>query len=262
MRTTHVRKWMAGLVLASLLPAELAFADDPAARKLLDTVMSKNAAGFQTGQSKTGLTLKLASGKEKTWLTLARVVRKDGKMRSRITFLQPAEDAGVELLMLEQGKGAAAQQYLWLPKTRRLRRIGGSQRNTAFMDTDFSFGDLDSHGMQGGDAKKLAVEPVGGVPCTKVELTVPDPDEAYGKLELWIDEKLGVPRQMTFYGKDGKLAKTLTVDTVEVIDGRPTLKKFHMFNHVRGSTTTVETREIDTKVVLPEAQFEPDALGR
>ena len=254
-----MRKFSANLVMVSLFAAQVAeAADDPAARKLLDGVMAKNAAGFQTGQSKTALTLRLASGKEKTWLTLARVVRKDGKMRSRITFLQPAEDAGIELLMLEQGKGQAAQQFLWLPKTRRLRRIGGSQRNSAFMDTDFSFGDLDSHGMQGGEAHTLGQQVVGGVNCTRVEVTTPDPDEAYGKVELWIDPAASVPRQMTFYGKDGKLQKTLVVD---VVDGS-TLKKFHMQNHVRGSTTTVETREIDTKVVLPDAAFQPEALGQ
>lgn len=260
-----MRKWLIALLLVGTetLGAETTYAaDDPAARKLLDAVMAKNAAGFQTGQSKTALSVKLASGKEKTWLTLARVVRKDGKMRSRITFLAPPEDAGVELLMLEQGKGQAAQQFLWLPKTRRLRRIGGSQRNSAFMDTDFSFGDLDGHGMQAGEAHKLATENVGGVPCQKIEVTMPDPEEAYGKIELWIDEKLSVPRQMAFYGKDGKLAKTLTVDAIDNADGKATLKKFHMQNHQRGSVTTVETREMDTKAVLPEAQFEPDALGR
>ncbi len=258
-----MRKLPTFLVLAAFLPATLAHAaDDPAARKLLDAVMNKNAAGFQAGQSKTALTLRLASGKEKTWLTLARVVRKDGKMKSRITFLQPAEDAGVELLMLEQGKNQPAQQFLWLPKTRRLRRIGGSQRNSAFMDTDFSFGDLDSHGMQGGESRKLGSEAVGGVPCARVEVTTPDPDEAYSKVELWIDEKLSVPRQMTFYGKDGKLQKTLIVDVVDTADGGATLKKFHMQNHVRGSTTTVETREMDTKVALPDAAFSPEALGQ
>ena len=251
------------LALATLsVPLGAEAADDPAARKLLDAVMAKNAAGFQTGQSRTALTLRLASGKEKTWLTLARVVRRDGKMRSRITFLQPPEDAGVELLMLEQGKGQGAQQYLWLPKTRRLRRIGGSQRNAAFMDTDFSFGDLDSHGMQGGEARKMANETAGGVQCAKVEVLTPDPDEAYARIELWIDEKLSVPRQMAFYGKDGRLLKTLVVDEIDTAEGRATLKKFHMQNHQRGSQTTVETREVDTKVVLPDAQFEPDALGR
>ena len=149
--------------------------------------------------------------------------------------------------MLEQGKGQAAQQFLWLPKMRRLRRIGGSQRNAAFMDTDFSFGDLDSHGMQGGETKKLSNEPVGGVPCAHVEVTTPDPDEAYSKIELWIDEKLSVPRQMTFYGKDGKLVKTLTVDA---IDGS-TLKKFHMQNHVRGSTTTAGASRSAALCALP-----------
>ena len=58
--------------------------------------------------------------------------------------------------------------------------------------------------------------------------------------------------------KDGKLVKTLTVDAS---DGS-TLKKFHMQNHVRGSTTTVETREMDTKVALPDAAFSPEALGQ
>ena len=130
------------------------------------------------------------------------------------------------------------------------------------MDTDFSFGDLDSHGMQSGETRKLGSETVGGVPCARVEVTTPDPDEAYSKVELWIDEKLSVPRQMTFYGKDGKLLKTLTVDAIDTADGGATLKKFHMQNHVRGSTTTVETREIDTKVVLPDAAFQPEALGQ
>lgn len=251
-----MRKLVAGIALMAIAQVAEA-ADDPAARKLLDAVMAKNAAGFQAGQSKTALTLRLASGKEKTWLTLARVVRTGGKMKSRITFLQPAEDAGVELLMLEQGKNQPAQQYLWLPKTRRLRRIGGSQRNTAFMDTDFSFGDLDSHGMQGGEAHTLGQQAIGGVPCTRVEVTTPDPDEAYQKVELWVDAS-NLPRQMAFYGKDGKLQKTLTVD---VVDGN-TLKKFHMQNHIRGSVTTVETREIDTKVVLPDTAFQPEALGQ
>jgi len=243
------------------LPGLAGAADDPAARKIIDTMVAHNSAGFQTGQSKTLITLKLANGKEKTWVTLARVARKDGKLRTRVTFLEPAESVGTELLMLEQGKGKTAQ-YLYLPKTRRLRRMGGSDKTTAFMGTDFSFGDLESQGLQNGQAKKLGNEAIGGVTCAHLDVTGDDPEDVYGHVELWIDDKAWVPRQMKFFGKDGALVKTLIVDVVGEVDGKATLKKFRMLGLGRGSVTTVETRDIDTKAVLPDGLFDPDSLGR
>lgn len=255
-----VRKFMTLALLASL-PMPVFAADDPAARKIIDATMAKNSAGFQAGQSTTVLTQRLGNGKEKTWRTLARVARKDGKLRTRVTFLEPADSVGVELLMLEQGKGVTAQ-YLYLPKTRRLRRLGGSDRNTAFMGTDFSFGDLESRGLQQGEARKLGQEPVGGVACARLEVKVDDPEEAYGRVELWVDEGKSLVRQMKFFGKDGVHQKTFVVDEVADVDGKPMLKKFRMQNHLRGSVTTVETREVDTKAVVADALFEPESLGR
>ena len=255
-------RWFISALLASALLSPTAHAaDDPAARKVLGSVVQKNAAGFQTGQSKTAITLRLQNGKEKTWLTLARAARIDGKLKTRVTFLDPADDRGVELLLVEQSKGKTAQ-YLWLPKTRRLRSIGGSQKNAPFMGTDFSFGDLESHGLQAGEAKKLANEAIGGVACAHLDVTNNDPDDAYSHVELWIEEKLALPRQMKFYDKAGKLVKTLQVDEVQTVEGHATLKKFRMANHERGSVTTVETKETDTKAALPDALFQPDALGK
>lgn len=255
----RLRLLLSALLLAVALPASAA--DDPAARKILEQVTAKNAAGFQTGQSKTAITLRLASGKEKTWVTLARVARRDGKLRTRVTFLEPADSVGTELLMLEQGKGETSQ-YLWLPKTKRLRRIGGSSKNEAFMGTDFSYGDLESRGMQTGESKKLGQEAVGGVPCAHIVVQITDADDAYGKAELWIDEKQSIPRQMKLFDKAGVHVKTFLVDEVAQVDGRTTLKKFRMLNHLRNSVTTVETRDIDTKVQLADDLFVPEALGR
>ena len=250
--------WVAA---ALALPQAALADDDAAARKIIDTMVAHNSAGFQTGQSKTAITLRLQNGKEKTWLTLARVARKAGKLRTRVTFLEPADSVGVELLMLEQGKGQTTQ-YLYLPKTRRLRRMGGSDKTTAFMGTDFSFGDLESHDLQNGQAKKLGQENVGAVPCAHLDVKSDDPEDAYGHVELWIDEKASIPRQMKFFAKDGTLAKTLIVDVVGDVDGHATLQKFRMLGHGRGSVTTVETRDIDTKAVLADGLFDPDSLGR
>ncbi len=249
------------LLLLILLPAHAHATDDPGARKLLDDAAQKNAAGFQTGQSKTRITLKLSNGKEKTWVTLARSARIAGKLKTRVTFLDPAEDRGVELLLLEESKGKVAQ-YLWMPKTHRLRPVGGSQKNAPFMGTDFSFGDLESHALQTGEARKLGNEPMQGAACAHVSIQVTDPDELYSKVDLWIDDKLGVPRKIDYFDKQNKHIKTLSVDEISQDGGHATLKRFHMQNLERGSVTSVETTEMDSKIALPDAIFQPDALGK
>ncbi|MBM4342087.1 MAG: outer membrane lipoprotein-sorting protein [Deltaproteobacteria bacterium] len=253
----------AAAILSMALSLPALGADDPAARKVLQATNDRNASGFQAGQSKTSVTLTLASGKSKTWLTLSRVLRgKDGRLKSRVTFLEPADAVGTELLILEEG-GGAASQYLWLPKTGRLRRISGSQRNEAFMGTDFSFGDLQGRGLQTGEAKLAGSEAIGGAPCTRIDVAIVDGQDAYGKVQLWIDERLWLARQINFFDKAGAHVKTLVVDQVQAGEpGRTVMKKFRMINHLRNSVTTVETRDVDQKTPLPESMFVPEALGK
>ena len=237
-------------------------ADDPAARKILRDALDRNSAGFQSGQSTTVLQQTLQNGASKTWRTLARVQRgKDGRLRSRVTFLEPADSVGVELLMVEEADGRTAQ-WLWLPKTKRLRRIGGNQKDQDFMGTDFSFGDLESKSLNDGEAKKLGDEVVGGVGCAKIEVRSNLPDEVYGLVTVWIEVAKGVPRKVEFRSKDGALVKTLTAESVRDVEGRWTLDKLRMRHHVRGSTTTVETRNIDNKALFSDAIFVPESLGR
>ncbi|MSQ82228.1 MAG: outer membrane lipoprotein-sorting protein [Myxococcales bacterium] len=238
-------------------------ADDPAARKLLTATTDRNSSGFQAGQSKTSITLTLASGKAKTWTTLGRVIRDtDGKLKSRVTFLEPADTVGTELLILEEAAGQASQ-YLWLPKTQRLRRISGAQRNEAFMGTDFSFGDLQGRGLQTGQAKSVGVEAINGSPCVRIDVALTDAEDAYGKVQLWIDDRLLLARQIKFFDKADVHVKTLIVDQVQAAEpGKTVMKKFRMLNHLRNSVTLVETRDLDTKVALPASLFAPTALGK
>lgn len=253
--------FLVGLAVAApAAPARAA--DDPVARKILRDALDRNSAGFQSGQSTTVLKQTLQNGASKTWRTLARVQRgADGRLRSRVTFLEPADSVGVELLMVEEADGRTAQ-WLWLPKTKRLRRIGGGQKDQDFMGTDFSFGDLESKSLNAGEARKLGDEAVAGVGCTKIEVRSSAPDEVYALVIVWVEVAKGVPRKVEFRGKDGALVKTLTAGSVREVDGRWTLDRLRMQHHLRGSATTVETRDIDTKAVFADAIFVPESLGR
>jgi hypothetical protein len=236
-------------------------ADDPAARKILDDTLRKSSAGFQSGQSTTLLTQTLQNGKQKTWKTLARVQRKDGRVRTRVTFLEPAEHVGVELLLVEEADKTTSQ-WLWLPKTKRMRRIGGSQKDQDFMGTDFSFGDLESKGMNAGESKLVGRETVGGVPCAKIDVKATGPEELYGRIVAWVDDAKAVVRKVEFYGKDGALTKTLTAESVREVDGRPLIDKLKMQHHVRGSVTLVETRDVNTAASFADGLFVPENLGK
>ncbi len=238
-------------------------AADAEARALLTEMEKRHSTGWQGGEARTSLTLTLANGKQRVWVLVTRSVRDQGRVRSRATFLEPADSRGVELLVLEGGDGHAVQ-YLYLPKTKRTRRIGGSQRNAPFMGTDFSFADLEGGGWAAqSDVVKLDDEVVAKATCHHLRVTFHDDAQAaYGKLELWIDRSDKLPRRIRFFDRDGKLAKTLTVEEIEANAGKPILRRLRMENHLRASVTTVVVEKIEADKRFPAAIFEPASLGR
>ena len=249
------------LTLCSLY-AHAVDAGDAAARALLAEMERHHATGWQGGEARTSLTLRLANAKERTWVLVTRSDRDGARLRSRATFVEPADSRGVELLVLEEKAGSTVQ-YLYLPKTRRTRRIGGSQRNAPFMGTDFSFADLQGGGWGAqADVSALADEAVGGTACHHLLLAFrPGADVAYGKLELWLARSDKLPRRIRFFDGDGKLAKTLLVEEVETIANKPVLRRLRMENHLRGSVTTVRVDSIEPAKRFPAAIFVPASLG-
>ncbi|MBC2594719.1 outer membrane lipoprotein-sorting protein [Ruficoccus amylovorans] len=66
----------------------------------------------------------------------------DGNLRYLIRFLSPEDISGVSLLTLEKPGEEEAEQYFYLPALGQPRQITGSQKNTPFMGSDFTFDDL------------------------------------------------------------------------------------------------------------------------
>ena len=58
-----------------------------------------------------------------------------------IWFLQPADDKGVSFLKIEKDNEDDIMQ-MWLPRSKKLRRIKSSDKSDSFMGSDLSFEDL------------------------------------------------------------------------------------------------------------------------
>src|SRR5262249_3166691 len=107
-----------------------------------------------------------------------------------------------------QKRGEAADQFIYLPAFKKVKRVVGAQRSTSFMGTDFSYSDLDGHDAERSDWKRLADESLGGQDCYVVEGSLRDPGpDAYGKSTMWVHKKHLIPMRIDFYDRDLRTVK-------------------------------------------------------
>ena len=81
--------------------------------------------------------------KRKRHFTSKRVLA-DGLERQLIRFTSPADIEGTGFLTIEK-QGYETEQFLFLPALRRSRRIVTSQKSHRFVNSDFTYEDMERH---------------------------------------------------------------------------------------------------------------------
>jgi len=161
-----------------------------------------------------------------------------GLSRTVIEFRQPAGVAGTRFLSMDTGKGGS-NQWIFLPKAGKLRRIAAQESSRSFMGTDFSNddiastsrdADLDTHTM-------LREESLGGKACYVIESRPKDSSYQYSKMVQWIDKSNKVIYKIELYDKKGAHIKTLEILELKDIQGRLTPVKTRMTTVGAGNTT-------------------------
>ena len=253
----------AAVVLSLLLPAVAAAQDAPTADQIVDRMLESNNMGFESGQARIRMTITSKRGTTRERVLASKSDKKDGLRRSRIEFLEPPDVRGTTLLMLEQPGDARDLQYLYLPGLKKTRRIAGSQKNTSFMESDFTYADLESRDAKKGAKERLADESAGGQPAFRVSVTSDsdDDDTEYGKLDLWVHKTMFLPLRIDFYDKKGGLQKTLLSKRIERKSDKNLVTKLEM-KSAEGSTTVLDIEAIDLDARFTDTDFDKSALGR
>jgi hypothetical protein len=128
----------------------------------------------------------------------------DGQQKTMAYFSAPESVKGTALLAITQ-PGRPADQWLYLPESRRARRIGGELRKQGFVGTDFTYHDLDllaampSWTEADASSSLRGEETVEGVPCFVIELTPRREDIGYQQIVVWLGRDDLIPRRVDLY---------------------------------------------------------------
>ena len=186
---------------------------DPKAYGLqLAQYADKYDAGWVDSYSKSKMTLFDARGDNVQRAVTQQILEGQDGDKSLVRFMRPAEIRGVAALIHEHPK-STDDSWLYLPSSRRVRRVSGANRTASFQGTEFTYEDLSSLIVSRYDWTFLADDTVevGGkkYDVYKLEAKPNYKDTGYAKLEIYMNKKHWRPERIDYYDLAGKKLKTL-----------------------------------------------------
>ncbi len=184
----------------------------------------------------------------------------DGLDRMLIRFFYPRRMKGTGLLTIER-KGRPDDQWLYLPSLRRIRRIATNARTERFVQSDFTYEDLQPEDLDDNDYELLGTAEVDGRKCYLVKAR-PKSQSAYAWREIAVDCERWLPLQTKYFASDGKCVKTQKASGVRQHAGRYwRADRIEMKDHQRRHSTVLSIKERAINTGVPASHFTTRFLG-
>jgi hypothetical protein len=176
--------------------------------------------------------------------------------KSYIRFTSPASIDGTGFLSW-QVEGKDDEQFLYLPELGRERRIASSQKDGDFVNTDFTFEDMQKRIVDKDAHTLLREEKMGAYECWVIESVPIDPKSSqYKRWVTWVPKGIYLPLRVDYYTRILRQpTKILTTRRLEKISGIWTAKEVEMKNYERNTMTVLRTNEIKYNKGLPDRMF-------
>ena len=192
--------------------------------------------------------------------------KRDAQGLSRVVLrlTSPRDKAGLAVLTMEQKTGDPTFM-VYLPETRKARRVAGKTIDGSMFGTDFSYEDFAyfQHTADAGKVRRLDDQTVDGTAMVVLEAEPEGASPRYSKVVSWLDKGRCTLSRMEFYAKNGTLLKELSVPASEVVEveGRWVPQRIVLDDKKRGSRT--ELKVVSTKIDQPlnDALFNPITFG-
>ncbi len=140
-------------------------------------------------------------------------------LKTFLKFTQPADIAGTIFLSDENETGEDTQ-YLYLPALGRARRIVSSQKDLRFVNTDFTYEDMQRRRPEKDNHRLLKEEKYNGWDCWVVEnIPLAGGTSQYSKRISWIDKESAVIVKVDLFDRKQNPCKKFSVIKLEKIDG-------------------------------------------
>lgn len=182
--------------------------------------------------------------------------KKNGDTESTLfKFTAPPVVQGTGLRIVDTGK-PVNDIWMYLPATRRIRRISGAEKSNWFMGTEFTHEDfedykssaysfvLNKHDEPCGDQQRCFV--VNAVASDVAEKNA----SGYSKKVYWIEKQTLYPVRIDYFNKLGLPEKRLDARKLSLYGNywRPQLFEMRNLSNGRMTRLTAKLREIDTEI--------------
>jgi predicted RND superfamily exporter protein len=206
--------------------------------------------------------------RERTALVLK---QNDGDRRlTRFTYLAPKSVNEVTFLSHDNlDQAASDDRWLFLPATRKVRRIPASDRGDYFLGTDFTYEDIQSEFKLSLADYDFVLDDTQIVDGRTVYLLSGTPrseaiarELGYGGFRARVDGSNWLFHEVEFLDPDGERLKTVTIHSAEEFDGIWCATDIEVVNHQTSHATRFVYQEVDYDTSLSAGLFEANTLAR
>ncbi len=208
------------------------------AQKIFDRDRGKNSV------STSQMALVNKKGNKRVRLFINKRLMEDDLERQIIRFTSPAEIDGTGFLTIEK-PGWETEQFLFLPALRRTRRIVSSQKSHRFVNSDFTYEDMERHPVDDYTYKITGSKNVNNLDCYVLEIRPQKGTKSqYSLTQSMVTKQSLVPIFVKYFDKYGTHIKTYKVLKLDQVQGIWTESTVSMETLEKGHKTYIKLESI------------------
>ncbi len=247
-----------GTLAAVLLLPSPCRGQTPDGRDIAQHVFDRDVGRDSSAEAE--MVLRSADGRERVRRFRAFVKTEGSARKALIRFLSPADIEGTGFLSVE-AKPGETEQFLYLPALKRARRIASSQKSMSFVNSDFTYEDMERRPVDDSHHRLVGEETVNNIPCWVLEsVPLETRPSQYGLVRAWIAKESFIPLRLHYFDKNSTLIKTYEVLTLEKIQDIWTETDVVMQNLKDKHQTGIKTLSVRYNTGLGDDAFTVRAL--
>jgi len=180
-------------------------------------------------------------------------------------FTAPADVSGTTILIHDYSD-KNADMWIYMPATRKSRRIAGRERSSSFMGSEFSNSNMSTPNLDDFTHKVVGSAVVDGKQCYKIESTClntnVESENGFYKQFSYMDKQTNLSYKVEYFDRKGKQLKTQTLSNYKKQpNGKYFCYTMEMKNEVSGRRSVIETNKFQLGSAKSENNFSPNVLG-
>jgi len=180
------------------------------------------------------------------------------KSKSLMRFSKPDIIKGTGFLIWSKSEGGN-DQWLFLPKVKSARKIEAQEKTKSFMNTEFSYEDMESFNQPDEQYFLKGEEVINNLNCYVVEV-IGHTNTQYKRRLAWVDSEKWLLRKVEYYDKNNKLLKVLNVDIYQQMGDFSFTTKMRMKNVQTSCQTVMDLSDIKYNENIADSYFTKESL--